>query len=206
MFATLPPDTHVGSPCTGLLIPVATALLFTQGSAPPPCPPAHARAARPPLPAFTSRAHAFCTTSQGLYDADVHGPSLPTQLPTVQAAGQDVQLAHDGWAVVPLEHHGIKLMSFGWLVKLWCNKPGAEIRAGQSPGQLAFKLLHTTVWGDLDYLVVDSPPGTGEIPTALYSKVPLAGAVVGEHGRCCRNARPGSSCGCSYLRLSSAEF
>ena len=113
----------------------------------------------------------------GLFDADVHGPSLPTQLPSVLKDGAQVTLAADGWAVLPLEHKSLKLMSMGWLCRLW-SRPADEVRSGHPPGRLAAMLLHSTAWGELDYLIVDSPPGTGEIPRALYSKVPLTGAIV----------------------------
>lgn len=115
----------------------------------------------------------------GLFDADVHGPSLPTQLPSI-VSEQRIEVINDGWAVKPLVYNSVKLMSFGWLARLWL--PGAsasaEVRTGTSPGSLAHMLLDSTLWGDLDYLIIDSPPGTGEIPKSLYTKVPLHGAVV----------------------------
>ena len=109
----------------------------------------------------------------GLFDADVHGPSLPTQLDL----HADVVTASDGYSVQPLEHEGLRLMSFGWLSRSWNKRADDDIRLGGG-GRLCSQLLHTTRWGELDYLVVDSPPGTGEIPSALYTKVPLCGAVV----------------------------
>lgn len=109
----------------------------------------------------------------GLFDADVHGPSLPTQLDL----HTDVVTASDGYSVLPLEHDGLRLMSFGWLSRSWNRRPEDDIRLGGG-GRLCPQLLHTTRWGDLDYLIVDSPPGTGDIPTGLYTKVPLHGAVV----------------------------
>ena len=112
----------------------------------------------------------------GLFDADLHGPSLPTQLP-VALGSKPVELLADGWAVRPLEHAGVKLMSFGWFSRLWTAE-GGEVRSGHAPGVLTNMLLHSTAWGPLDYLIVDSPPGTGEIPQALYTTVPLHGAVV----------------------------
>ena len=151
----------------------------------------------------------------GIFDADVYGPSLPTQLPASLSA-QNVQLAQDGHSVVPLVHeadgYAIKVMSFGWFARLWSPgvHTGGEVQdwrgSNPTPGvgmefgpdvrmlwiscratsrafarplpQLATKLLHTTAWGELDYLVVDSPPGTGGVAQALVAKVPLWGAVV----------------------------
>jgi Mrp family chromosome partitioning ATPase len=118
----------------------------------------------------------------GLFDADLHGPSLPAQAPQALERTQRgrVEVSVDGRSVVPLSDEGIKLMSFGWLSRLWVN-----FRAGDQSAKeirivprLATQLLHTTQWGDLDYLIVDSPPGTGAIPVAIAKTVPLAGAVV----------------------------
>ena len=110
----------------------------------------------------------------GLFDADVHGPSLPTQLPL--ATEQRVQTDRSGYSVLPLEHDGLKLMSFGWFSQLWNLHKDDEIRIGRP--MLCVQLLQTTAWGELDYLVVDSPPGTGEVLTALATRVPLTGALV----------------------------
>lgn len=113
----------------------------------------------------------------GLFDADVHGPSLATQLPDAQGGGGWSQLSHGGWAVKPREFDGVKLMSFGWFSRLW-SSDGNEVRVSGPPGETMTKLLHTTEWGELDYLIVDSPPGTGDVPRALAKKVPLSGAIV----------------------------
>ena len=110
----------------------------------------------------------------GVFDADVHGPSLPTQLPL--ANEQRVQTDRSGYSVLPLEHDGLKLMSFGWFSQLWNVHKDDEIRIGRP--MLCVQLLQTTAWGELDYLVVDSPPGTGEVLTALATRVPLTGALV----------------------------
>ena len=110
----------------------------------------------------------------GLFDADVHGPSLPTQLPELN--GSKIALGDRGWSVEPLIHEGVKLMSFGWFSASWGVKDGEVRTLAAAP--LAFQLLHTTEWADLDYLIIDSPPGTGDIPRALYTRIPLAGALV----------------------------
>ena len=110
----------------------------------------------------------------GLFDADVHGPSLPTQLPL--ANGRHVQTDRSGYSVLPVEHDGLKLMSFGWFSQLWNVRPDDEIRIGRP--MLCVQLLHTTAWGELDYLIIDSPPGTGEVLTELATRVPLTGALV----------------------------
>mmetsp|Transcript_5598 Transcript_5598/g.16486 ORF Transcript_5598/g.16486 Transcript_5598/m.16486 type:complete len:286 (+) Transcript_5598:165-1022(+) len=110
----------------------------------------------------------------GLYDADVHGPSLPTQLPR---AGPVAPTA-DGWAMVPQTHEGLALMSFGLIEQLWGSGDEIDPRGAGTAGELAVQLLHTTAWGALDYVVIDTPPGTGEVPRALAARAELAGAVV----------------------------
>jgi Mrp family chromosome partitioning ATPase len=123
----------------------------------------------------------------GLYDADIHGPSLPTQFPSV--SNQSIKLSECGYWVEPIMHEGISLMSFGWFSKLWGQRrrkhndkskledDDVTLR-GNTIGLLAVQLLHTTLWGNLDFLIVDTPPGTGDIPQMIASKVPLSGAVV----------------------------
>jgi Mrp family chromosome partitioning ATPase len=113
----------------------------------------------------------------GLFDADVHGPSLEAQIPYAEGPSGFSQLAHSGWAVTPREHGTVKLMSFGWFSRLWTGE-GKEVRVNGPAGDAMLKLLHTTVWGELDYLIIDSPPGTGDVPKAIATKVPLSGALV----------------------------
>ena len=113
----------------------------------------------------------------GLFDGDVHGPSLEAQIPEASGPTGFRQLAHSGWAVTPREHNGIKLMSFGWFSRLWTGE-GKEVRVSGPAGEAMLKLLHTTLWGDLDFLLIDSPPGTGDVPKAIATKVPLSGALV----------------------------
>jgi Mrp family chromosome partitioning ATPase len=110
----------------------------------------------------------------GIYDADVNGPSLPTQVSVGSDAG--VSPAADGWSMPPLVHdNGLKMMSFGWLrsacgTPIWGSAAEVDPRGAGKPGALVVQLLHTTVWGELDYLIVDTPPGTGEIPMALAAR------------------------------------
>ena len=82
--------------------------------------------------------------------------------------------------MLPVEGaNGVKMMSVGWLSGLSDHnvRDGGEVRDSH-PGLLALKLLHTTKWGDLDYLLVDTPPGTGDVPHALAARAPLHGSVV----------------------------
>lgn len=116
---------------------------------------------------------------------DVHGPSLPSQISITPAEGNNsgVSPAEDGWSMVPLVHDGLKLMSFGWFrndcgTPIWGPTAEVDPRIAGKVGALAVQLLHTTAWGELDYLIIDTPPSTGEIPMALAARGHLAGAIV----------------------------
>ncbi len=105
----------------------------------------------------------------GLLDADVYGPSLPT-LTGVHAEGL---MQKDG-LIVPLESSGLKLMSFGWATP----PHKAAVMRGPMVSSVVTQLAAQTDWGALDYLVVDMPPGTGDIALTLTQKLPLSGAVI----------------------------
>ncbi|HAI10841.1 MAG TPA: sodium:proton antiporter [Phycisphaerales bacterium] len=106
----------------------------------------------------------------GLLDGDIYGPSLPTML------GLDGLETHTegGNMIVPFDVHGIKSMTIGKLVDP--DKP-LIWRGPMAHG--AFNQLATqTLWGELDYLIIDMPPGTGDVPLTLAQLLPLTGAVV----------------------------
>ena len=105
----------------------------------------------------------------GMLDADIYGPSQPTMLgitgrPTSQ----------DGKSMDPMEGHGIQAMSVGFLIE--ADTP--MVWRGPMVTQALEQLLTETRWRDLDYLVVDLPPGTGDIQLTLAQKVPVTGAVI----------------------------
>ncbi|QQE11969.1 Mrp/NBP35 family ATP-binding protein [Planctomycetota bacterium] len=105
----------------------------------------------------------------GIMDGDIYGPSLPTMLGT-----DKLELKTVGQMIVPFEVHGVKITTIGALVE--DDKP-LIWRGPMAHG--AFKQLATqTDWGDLDYLIIDLPPGTGDVPLTLSQLLPLAGAVV----------------------------
>jgi ATP-binding protein involved in chromosome partitioning len=106
----------------------------------------------------------------GVLDADVYGPSMPKML------GLDDQQPHsvDGKSMQPLEAYGLKVMSIGFLVE--ADTP--MIWRGPMVMQALQQLLNDTRWDELDYLVVDLPPGTGDTQLTLAQKVPVTGAVV----------------------------
>jgi ATP-binding protein involved in chromosome partitioning len=105
----------------------------------------------------------------GLLDGDIYGPSAPTMLGL-----EDEQTESRGNMLMPFEVHGIKSMTIGKLVD--ADKP-LIWRGPMAHG--AFKQLATqTEWGELDYLIVDLPPGTGDVPLTLSQLLPLSGAVI----------------------------
>jgi ATP-binding protein involved in chromosome partitioning len=106
----------------------------------------------------------------GLLDADIYGPSQPLMMGlTGQKPGST-----DGKHLTPLRAHGVEVMSIGFLID--SEQPMAW--RGPMVTQALTQLLGDTVWGDLDYLVVDMPPGTGDIQLTLAQRVPVSGAVI----------------------------
>jgi len=104
----------------------------------------------------------------GLLDADIYGPSIPSML------GVKGQPSTDGEHIIPKEAHGLKVMSIGFLVA----EDTAMIWRGPMVTSALQQLLGDTLWGPLDYLVIDLPPGTGDIQLTLAQKIPVAGAVI----------------------------
>jgi ATP-binding protein involved in chromosome partitioning len=105
----------------------------------------------------------------GLLDADIYGPSLPMMM-GIEGRPESA----DGKTMLPLENHGVQVMSIGFLV----DPDQAMIWRGPMATQALEQLLRQTQWKDLDYLIVDMPPGTGDIQLTLSQRVPLTGAVV----------------------------
>jgi len=107
--------------------------------------------------------------SVGLLDADIYGPSQPMMM-GVEGRPESA----DGKTMDPLENHGVQVMSIGFLVA----KDEAMIWRGPMATQALEQLLRQTNWRDLDYLIIDMPPGTGDIQLTLSQRVPLTGAVI----------------------------
>src|SRR5579871_6518354 len=104
----------------------------------------------------------------GLLDADVYGPNVPLMMGinrTPQARGERIQ---------PLENFGVKLMSMGFL------SPGDKPLVWRGPmlHNVIQQFLRNVEWGDLDYLLIDLPPGTGDVALSLIQTAPISGAVV----------------------------
>ncbi len=109
----------------------------------------------------------------GLMDADIYGPSVPIMF---GVRGQRPMMTQEGGKdkIVPLESNGIKLMSIGLLV----DDKQAVVWRGPMASSAIRQFVTDVVWGDLDYLILDMPPGTGDIHLTLLQMIPVNGAVI----------------------------
>jgi ATP-binding protein involved in chromosome partitioning len=106
----------------------------------------------------------------GLLDADIYGPSQPLMMGVAGAK----PVSTDGKHMSPLRAHGIEVMSIGFMI----DPEQPMVWRGPMVTQALTQLLGDTHWGELDYLVVDMPPGTGDIQLTLAQRVPVSGAVI----------------------------
>lgn len=106
----------------------------------------------------------------GLLDADIYGPSIPRMLGALTSRPE----VNEEKKIVPVSRYGVKTMSLGYLVD--------EGQAAVWRGPMLFKAMdqffRDVLWGELDYLVIDLPPGTGDVGLTMAQKVPVSGAVV----------------------------
>jgi len=109
-------------------------------------------------------------SSVAILDADIYGPSIPTLL---GLKGQK-PTSNDGKLLTPLESYGLNAMSLGFLV----DENDATVWRGPMASRAFSQLLNETHWPDIDYLIVDMPPGTGDIQLTLSQQVPVAASVV----------------------------
>ena len=105
----------------------------------------------------------------GMLDADIYGPSQPRML---GVSGQPK--SSDGKSLEPMEAHGLQAMSIGFLI----DEETPMIWRGPMVTQALEQLLNDTRWRKLDYLVVDLPPGTGDVQLTLAQKIPVSGAII----------------------------
>ena len=105
----------------------------------------------------------------GVLDADIYGPSIPTMLGIV---GRPESV--DGQTIEPMMGHGLQCNSIGFLI----DKDQAMVWRGPMVTQALDQLLRQTMWRELDYLLIDMPPGTGDIHLTLAQNVPITGAVI----------------------------
>lgn len=104
----------------------------------------------------------------GILDADIYGPSIPLLLEI------DGKPESDGKMIFPLEKKGIKVMSIGFLLP----KEGVAVWRGPMVSSAVMQLTYQVEWGELDFLLIDMPPGTGDIHLTLAQKIPLNGAII----------------------------
>ena len=105
----------------------------------------------------------------GILDLDIYGPSLPTIL----GVNKQPKLTEDQ-KIIPLDCHGMKVMSFG----LINSTNSATIWRGPMVARLTQQFFDDVLWGELDYLILDLPPGTGDIQLTLVQKIALSGAII----------------------------
>ncbi|MGK7904021.1 MAG: Mrp/NBP35 family ATP-binding protein [Hormoscilla sp.] len=109
----------------------------------------------------------------GLIDADIYGPNAPTML-GLESAQVMVRDGSQGEVLEPAFNHGVKLVSMGFLI----DKDQPVIWRGPMLNGVIRQFLYQAQWGELDYLIVDMPPGTGDAQLTLTQAVPMAGAVI----------------------------
>ena len=105
----------------------------------------------------------------GMVDADIYGPSQPAML----GAEGERPIFKEG-SLVPIKRHGIQSMSMGYLI----DQHAPVVWRGPMLGKALQQMLQDTQWEALDYLIVDLPPGTGDVPLTLCQKIPVSGAVM----------------------------
>lgn len=105
----------------------------------------------------------------GLLDADIYGPSIPTLLSL-----KGHQLTGEDGMILPAEHDGMKVLSIGFMLE----DDTPVVWRGPMLMKALEQFLHGTKWGELDYLVIDLPPGTGDVQLSLVQMTPIAGAIV----------------------------
>ena len=109
----------------------------------------------------------------GLIDADIHGPSIPTML-GLKGLKPGLEMVGDKHKIVPLQYKGLKVMSIGFLV----DDKQAVVWRGPMVTSALRQFITDVLWGELDYIVIDMPPGTGDVQLTLAQIVPVTGAVI----------------------------
>ena len=110
----------------------------------------------------------------GIIDGDVYGPSQPTMFGLIDGKLNAIQLPDGRTMAAPIEKFGIKIASMGFII----NREEAAIVRGPMLAGYFSMLFEQVEWGDLDFLIFDLPPGTGDIQLTLTQKIPLTGAII----------------------------
>ena len=116
-----------------------------------------------------SRTLAISGAKVGLMDADIHGPSIPTLMNTV-----DKKPEMDGDLMIPIENQGVQTMSIGYMV----DTKQALVWRGPMLSKAISQFCSDVKWGNLDYLIIDLPPGTGDIHLSVVQHIPISGVVL----------------------------
>jgi ATP-binding protein involved in chromosome partitioning len=109
----------------------------------------------------------------GLIDADIYGPSIPVMF-NCEREQPEVKVVNGKNLIMPLEQYGVKLISIGFLAP----PESAVVWRGPMASSALKQFIADTIWGDLDYLLIDLPPGTSDIHLTLVQTVPVTGAVI----------------------------
>ncbi len=107
----------------------------------------------------------------GILDADIYGPSQPMMLGVPNARPETL----DGKSLIPVMNHGLQSMSIGYLLE---GDDQPMVWRGPVATQALTQLINDTRWDDLDYLIIDLPPGTGDIQLTLSQRIPVSGAII----------------------------
>lgn len=110
----------------------------------------------------------------GLMDADIYGPSVPIMLGIRDERPKMMDVPGSKGMIVPIEKYGIKAMSIGLLI----DEKQAVVWRGPMASSAIRQFVTDVYWGDLDYLVIDMPPGTGDVHLTLMQTIPVTGAVI----------------------------
>lgn len=109
----------------------------------------------------------------GIIDADLYGPSIPTMM-GLQGQRPKIEMVHGKHKLIPLLAHGVHVMSVGFIVE----PEQAVVLRGPRLGGIIKQFINDCIWPDLDYLIIDLPPGTGDIQLTLVQTAPVTGAVI----------------------------
>jgi ATP-binding protein involved in chromosome partitioning len=109
----------------------------------------------------------------GLIDADIYGPSMPTMFDVVSERPEMVQVDEKSF-IKPILSHGVQILSIGFFT----DKENAVVWRGPMASKALLQMFNEAYWGELDYLFVDLPPGTGDVHLSLIQSIPLDGVVI----------------------------
>lgn len=110
----------------------------------------------------------------GILDADIFGPSIPLMMGIEKGTRPEIRLIKDKHYIIPLEAHGVKIVSIGLIV----DERQAVVWRGAMVHSALKQFVTDVIWGKLDYLMIDMPPGTGDVQLTMAQTVPLTGSVI----------------------------